>query len=293
MKSYYSLIRYFNNSLSKENIVIGLIAISTTNVFYRFSESKIKLISKFSDHRDDLLNYNVKKIKDYLDINVKDKLFVKENSYNLKLYIDRLSIYSNGLIQFDKPVELNMDVNEAFFNTFYDKYIGEFKSNARNKKVDQVFIQRVENKFSKPLEHIIDIDYRIEKKIIPSLFFDYKLNGIGVNGSIYSVKCIDINSNRTLENIQKDVSELESLSYRLNRFSEDKVMHPENNRHYLVIDEYKGYDDKYAELYEALISQENDLYKIVNSDQLDNITTKIINSGATKFSALIEQKQIR
>jgi len=293
MKSYYSLIRYFNNSLSKENIVIGLIAISTTNVFYRFSESKIKLISKFSDHRDDLLNYNVKKIKDYLDINVKDKLFVKENSYNLKLYIDRLSIYSNGLIQFDKPVELNMDVNEAFFNTFYDKYIGEFKSNARNKKVDQVFVQRVENKFSKPLEHIIDIDYRIEKRIIPSLFFDYKLNGIGVNGSIYSVKCIDINSNRTLENIQKDVSELESLSYRLNRFSEDKVMHPENNRHFLVIDEYKGYDDKYAELYEALISQENDLYKIVNSDQLDKITTKIINSGATKFSALIEQKQIR
>ncbi|MGV0847998.1 hypothetical protein ACTS9T_15650 [Empedobacter falsenii] len=289
MKSYYSLIRYFNNSLSKENIVIGLIAISTTNVFYRFSESKIKLIAKFSDHRDDLLNYNVKKIKDYLDINVKDKLFVKENSHNLKQYIDRLSIYSNGLIQFDKPVELNMDVNEAFFNTFYDKYIGEFKSNARNKKVDQVFVQRVENKFSKPLEHIIDIDYRIEKRIIPSLFFDYKLNGIGVNGSIYSVKCIDINSNRTLENIQKDVSELESLSYRLNRFSEDKVMHPENNRHFLVIDEYKGYDDKYAELYEALISQENDLYKIVNSDQLDKITTKIINSGATKFSALIEE----
>lgn len=289
MKSYYSLIRYFNNSLSKENIVIGLIAISTTNVFYRFSESKIKLISKFSDHRDDLLHYNVKKLRDYLDVNVKDKLFVKENSCNLKEYIDRLSIYSNGLIQFDKPVELNMDVNEAFFNKFYDKYIGEFKSNARNKKVDQVFVQRVENKFRKPLEHIIDIDYRIEKKIIPSLFFDYKLNGIGVNGSVYSVKCIDINSNRTLENIQKDVSELESLSYRLNKFSEDKVVHPENNQHFLVIDEYKGYDDKYAELYEALISQENDLYKIVNSDQLDKITTKIINSGATKFSEFIEQ----
>lgn len=289
MKSYYSLIRYFNNSLSKENIVIGLIAISTTNVFYRFSESKIKLISKFSDHRDDLLHYNVKKLRDYLDVNVKDKLFVKENSYNLKEYIDRLSIYSNGLIQFDKPVELNMDVNEAFFNKFYDKYIGEFKSNARNKKVDQVFVQRVENKFRKPLEHIIDIDYRIEKKIIPSLFFDYKLNGIGVNGSVYSVKCIDINSNRTLENIQKDVSELESLSYRLNKFSEDKVQQPENNQHFLVIDEYKGYDDKYAELYEALISQENDLYKIVNSDQLDKITTKIINSGATKFSEFLEQ----
>lgn len=221
MKSYYSLIRYFNNSLSKENIVIGLIAISNTNVFYRFSESKMKLISKFSDNRDDLLNYNVKKLREYLDVNINDKLFISENTLNLKEYIDRLSIYSNGLLQFDKPVELNIDINEAFFNKFYDKYIGEFRSNTRNKKVDPIFVNRVANKFSKPLEDIIDIDYKIESKLIPSLFFDYKLNGIGVNGSIYSVKCIDINSNRTLDNIQKDISELESLSYRLNKFSED------------------------------------------------------------------------
>lgn len=288
MKSYYSLIRYFNNSLSKENIVIGLIAISNTNVFYRFSESKMKLISKFSDNRDDLLNYNVKKLREYLDVNINDKLFISENTLNLKEYIDRLSIYSNGLLQFDKPVELNIDINEAFFNKFYDKYIGEFRSNTRNKKVDPIFVNRVANKFSKPLEDIIDIDYKIESKLIPSLFFDYKLNGIGVNGSIYSVKCIDINSNRTLDNIQKDISELESLSYRLNKFSEDKVQHPENNQHFLVMDEYKGYEDKYAELYEALISQENEMYKILNSNDLESITAKIINAGATKFSELIE-----
>src|SRR5690606_29150359 len=140
------------------------------------------------------------------------------------------------------------------------------------------------NKFSIPLEDIIDVDYKIEKKLIPSLFFDYKLNGIGITGSIYSVKCIDINSNRTLDNIQKDISELECLSFRLDRFSEDKVEHPENNQHFLVIDEYKGYDDRYAELYAALISQENEMFKIVNSNELTSITTKIINSGASKFS---------
>lgn len=289
MKSYYSLIRHFSNSLSKENIVIGLIAVSNTNVFYRFSESKMKLISKFSNKKDDLLYFNIKKLRESLEINVKDKLFIEENSNNLKQYIDRLAIYNNGIIQFDKPIELNMDFNEDFFIKFYDKYIGEFNSNPRNKKADPIFVNRVINKFSRPLEDIIDIDYKIEKKLIPSLFFDYKINGIGVNGSIYSVKCIDINSNRTLDNIQKDISELESLSYRLNRFSEDKVQHPENNQHFLVMDEYKGYDDKYAELYEALISQENEMYKIVNSIDLENITAKIINSRATKFSELIEQ----
>lgn len=287
MKSYYSLIRYFNNSLSKENIVIGLITISNTNVFYRFSDSKIKLISKFSESKDDLLNFNIKKLRESLDINVNDKLFIKENSKNLKEYIERLSVYNNGLIQFDKPIELNMEINEAFFDKFYDKYIGDFKSNVRHKKVDQIFAQRIENKFSKPLVDIIDIDYRIDKKVIPSLFFDYKLNGIGVNGSIYSVKCIDINSNRTLENIEKDISELESLNYRLNKFSEDKVEKPKNNQHYLVIDEYKGNDEKYVDLYEALISQESEMYEIITSDKLESITVNIIKSGASKFSELV------
>lgn len=54
------------------------------------------------------------------------------------------------------------------------------------------------------------------------------------------------------------------------------------------MDEYKGYEDKYAELYEALISQENEMYKILNSNDLESITAKIINAGATKFSELIE-----
>lgn|SRR5690606_24556432 len=287
MKSYYSLIRYFNNSLSKENIVIGLIAISNTRVFYKFSDLKIKLISKLSDNKDDLLNFNIKKIKESLERNLDDQLFIEENANNLKQYIDRLSIYNNGIIQFDKPIELNIDINESFFNKFYDKYIGEFKSNFKNRQVDLVFTNRVQNDFSKPLSDIIDIDYKIEKSIIPSLFFDYKLNGIGVNGSIYSVKCIDINSNRTLDNIQKDISELESLNFRLDKFSEDKVENPKNNQHFLVIDAYKGHNDKYAELYSTLINQDNEMYNVINSNKLEEVTATILKANATKFSELI------
>lgn len=287
MSSYYSLIRYFNNSLSKENIVIGLIAISETNIFYKFSDSKIKFISKLNDNKDDLLNYNLKKIKESLDLNINDRLFITENSNNLKHYIDRLSVYNNGILQFDKPIELKIEINKIFFDKFYNKYIGEFKSNPRKKKIDEVFVDRIKNNFNKPLEGKIDIDFKIEKSIIPSLFFDYKLNGIGVNGSIYSVKCIDINSNRTIDNIQKDISELESLSNRLNKFSEDLIEHPKNNQHYLVIDEYKGFNYNYNELYEALIHQDNEIYKVVNSNEINNITSKILDSGATKFSNLL------
>ena len=288
MKSYYSLIRYFNNSLSKENIVIGVIALSNTRVFYRFSDLKIKLISKLSDHKEGLLNFNIKKIKERLDLNVNNPLFIEENANNLKQYIDRLSVYTNGIIHFDKPIELKIDINESFFNKFYDKYIGEFKPSLKNRPVDFAFINRVQNNFSAPLADIIDIDYKIEQSVIPSLFFDYKLNGIGVNGSIYSVKCIDINSNRTLDTIQKDISELECLTFRLNKFSEDKVAHPENNQHFLVIDAYTGRNEKFIELYNTLIHQNNEMYHIVDSNKLEEVTAAILKANATKFSELVQ-----
>lgn len=287
MKSYYSLIRYFNNSLSKENIVIGLIAVSPTNVFYKFSESKISFITRFYDNKNKLLNFNIKKISEVLELNSRDNLFVEENTDSLRTYLDRLAIYNNGIIQFDKPVELSVNIDEPFFSKFYDKYIGDFRASTKHIKKDEVFYDRLNSHFRKPLEGVIDIDYKMEKKVIPSLFFDYKLNGIGGNGSIYSVKCIDINSNRTIDTIQKDISELESLSFRLNDFSKQLVEHPEQNKHYLVIDQYRGEDDKYLELYNTLSSQENGLYQLINSNQLEEITAEIIKAGTSKFSELI------
>lgn len=287
MKSYYSLIRYFNNSLSKENIVIGLIAVSSTNVFYKFSESKISFITRYYDNQSKLLNFNVKKITEVLELNAREDLFIEENTNGLKKYLDRLAVYNNGIIQFDKPVELNTNIDQTFFSKFYDKYIGEFRASTKSIKKDEVFYSRINNHFREPLEDIIDIDFKIEKKMIPSLFFDYKLNGIGGNGSIYSVKCIDINSNRTIETIQKDISELESLNFRLNHFSEQLVEFPEQNKHYLVIDQYSGIDDKYLELYDTLSSQENNLYQLINSNQLEEVTADIIKSRASKFSDLI------
>ncbi|MDM1094112.1 hypothetical protein Q2490_11080 [Myroides odoratimimus] len=288
MKSYYSLIRYFNNSLSRENIVIGLIAVSSTNnVFYKFSESKISFITRFYDNKSKLLNFNIKKISEVLELNAKEDLFIEENTNILKKYLDRLAVYNNGIIQFDKPVELNMNIDAAFFSKFYEKYIGDLRTSTKSNKKDEVFYNRINSHFRKPLEDIIDIDYKIEKKVIPSLFFDYKLNGIGGNGSIYSVKCIDINSNRTIDTIQKDISELESLNFRLNDFSKQLVEYPEQNKHYLVIDQYKGIDEKYLELYDTLSNQENELYRLINSNQLEEVTADILRTGASKFSELI------
>ena len=290
MKSSYSLIRYYNNSLSKENIVVGLIAISNSDVFYKFSQSKLNLISKIFKKDKSLIEFNLKKIESQIKTDLdSENLFFDTNSYHFKNLLERMSIYNNGMVQFDKPIVLNNKIEKEFFENFYNNYVDSNQSKKRDIKFDEIFQNRIQNDFNRPLDKSIDIDYTVSKKIIPSLFFDYKLNGIGVNGSLYSVKCIDINSSKTIDTIRKEIAELESLSVRLDLFSQGIIEHPEGNKHYLVMDEYLGTKDEYLELYDAVKDQNNQLfpYQVINSNHLSEITTDLKRNRASKFSDAI------
>lgn len=289
MKSYYSLIRYCNNSLSNENIVIGLVAISETNFFFKFSDFKINLITKLNlSNSNDLIKYNVKKFDSLLKSVQNDEIFNIENCVNIKKLLGRLSVYNNGVLQFDKPHEVDILFDENVFHNFYSKAVGEQKIRKRINYFDKIFQKRIDNDFKLPLCNKIDLDYTIDSDIIPSLFFDYKLNGIGANGSVYSVKCIDLNSNRTIDNIRKDVAELESLSVRLNDFSEKFVKKPKNNKHYLVMDKYVGNDLEMKDLYNSLKGQSSGFvpYEMIESSELSRVSNSLLNSNVKKFSEI-------
>ncbi len=290
MNSSYSLIRYYNNSLSKENIVVGLVAISNTNVFFKYSHFKLGLISKLFKQDKNFIEFNLKKIQKHIETNLApEDLFFDSNSLNFKNLLDRLSIYNNGMVQFDKPVSVNKHIDKNFFENFYKNFVDSEVSLKKDILKDKVFLHRIQHDFVDPLEETIDIDFTLNKDIIPSLFFNYKLNGIGANGSIYTVKCIDINSNKAIDTIRKEIAELESLNARLDIFSQDKVAQPKDNEHYLVMDSYKGIKEEYMELYETVKAQDPNHfpYKVVSSNDLSDVTKRIRGKKAGKFSELL------
>jgi hypothetical protein len=139
------------------------------------------------------------------------------------------------------------------------------------------------------LKDIININYKVKKADIPNLFFDYNLDGIGYNGIIYSVKSINLNSERPIDQIRKDISEFESLNPRIDLFGKSKGFDPDKNKYYLVIDKYKGQKDSYNELYDILSGQKSSdcNYQLINSNNLKDVTTDIKNNNAHKFSELI------
>lgn len=293
MKSYYSLIRYVNNPLSRENIAIGLIVISGKDIYYKFSQSKIGLVSKINPDNYKLFEYTLEKIQGFIrkELDHHKSLFHNDLEINQD-YLNRLSIYNNGFIQFDKPVAINMDFDDIIFNNFFNKYVELIIKKQQKKIVNRAFRNIIHHVFSEPLKDLIDIDVKIKKEQIPGLYFDYKLDGIGVNNIVYSVKSIDLNSEKAIDIIQKEISEFETLNYRIDRFSQSDLFTNTNNiensfknKHYLVIDEYIGNKDSYHKLYEIINEQKKYSfpYEVINTKDLNSVTNEIKNSGIGKF----------
>jgi hypothetical protein len=292
MKSYYSIIRFVNNPLSKENLAIGMIVISGGKVFYKFSKEKISITHKINSNNSNLLEYTIDKISKFIDLQLKEEvsLFSREVNVNLE-YLNRLSIYNNGFLQFDKPSIINLDFDNNKFNSFFQKYIELNLRETKKAVIDRSFKTTIENVFYKPLTNVIDLDYKIKKEQIPNLFFDYTLDGIGVNGSVYSLKSIDLNSEKPLDSFRRDISDLESLNYRIDLFSKENDLDSENNQHYLVIDPYKGSKSSYHKLYNILMEQDNEdyPYTIIDTNSLPRITKNFQDAQSIiKFSEYLE-----
>lgn len=290
MKSYYSIVRFVNNPLSMENLAIGLIMISNDKIFYKFSNEKIQLVNKINPLNFKLLEYTIAKVSNFIksELSKEISLFSNDNRVNLE-YLKRLSIYNNGFLQFDSPSVININFDEVKFNDFFHKYIDLVVKPIEKNIIDSSFSKVVKNVFREPLRDIINIDYKVKRAEIPNLFFDYKLDGIGYNGVIYSVKSIDLNSERPIDQIRNDISDLESLNPRIDLFGKSKGFDPQYNKHYLVIDKYKGKKNSYSELYEIL-SKQNSYeckYHLINSDELKDVTSDIKKANPQKFSNLI------
>lgn len=290
MKSFYSIIRFVNNPLSKENLAIGLILISNNKVYYKFSHEKVQLVNKINPLNFKLLEYTIDKISNFIknELESEISLFSDDNKVNFE-YLKRLSVYNNGFLQFDNPSIINIDFDDVKFNDFFHKYIDLVIKPAEKKIIDNTFSIIIKNVFQEPLKDIININYKVKKADIPNLFFDYNLDGIGYNGIIYSVKSIDLNSERPIDQIRKDISEFESLNPRIDLFGKSKGFDPDKNKHYLVIDKYKGQKASYNELYDILSGQKSSdcNYQLINSNNLKDVTSDIKNNNAHKFSELI------
>jgi len=289
MKSYYSILKFVNNSLSGEYIAIGLIVVSNNNVYYRLSNKKVLISNKLNPDSKKLLEFSIDNLHSYIKNDIEDH---SQNSFKFEKnisvdFLNRLSVYNSGILQFSKPSMLKMKINKVSFESLFKDFIDEDDIVRQKEGKVSKFKEKISKDLYLPLQDIIDVDYKLKKKSLPSLYFDFHFDSIGYNGALYASKAIDFN-NQQVGAIRNDLSNYESLIQRLKPFVESKGINGEH-RFYIISDPYEGDTPSYMEIYDMLNDKDNMPYfKLVNTNNVSEIVNIINERKASKFSELLE-----
>lgn len=291
MAGYYSILRFVNNPLTDESIALGLVMLpepgsgQSRQAMFRLSDIKIEFAKKLNPGCAKLLAFSLEQLNMYFQqelVGQTDRL-IQFPVQVQQSFIERLSVYNNGILQFTEPTYIESTTLITAFSRYFDLFI-EANVPVKQKQVVEgpsLLKQRVVAELYEPLRGKIDVDYTLRKKQLPALFFDYHLDGLGVNGAMYAVKAVDLNANHHLDTLQRELSEFESVIDRLNKFAREHKINNEP-RYYLIVDPYEGESRDRKELYEIL--QSTDQFELRTSSKLTQIAAEMQKRKVGKFS---------
>lgn len=287
--TYLSVLKYVSNNLSGESIAIGLLAVSENRSFFKVSKHKIDIVKRLNSDAGKLIVFSVEQLMKIFEEDLK-KSGQKKLFFNKILsvdYLNRLSVYNNGVLQFSNPQSFNVVFEDVAFNSFFKKFISDdLEKPIINELGKSQLSKLLQHEFYTPLKDKIDVDFTLKKQQLPSLLFDFHLDGIGVNGAMYAVKSIDVNAQKNASHLRVEISEYESVLNRLNLFAESKNISGEPQYH-LVFEEYNGNIPSLLELAGILQRNEMPLFKVSSTKDIKRITNSIIKNKAKKFSEIL------
>ncbi|MDP1747712.1 MAG: hypothetical protein Q8L90_19210 [Bacteroidota bacterium] len=287
--TYLSVLKYVSNNLSGENIAIGMLAVSEEQAFFKISKRKIDLVKRLNADAGKLIEFSVAQLNKVFSEDIKKSgqhklLHTKILSLD---YLNRLSVYNNGVLQFSNPQSFNVVFEEKDFEGFFKKFISDDSEKSLNKEVSPSHIKEIlKQNFYIPLKDKIDVDFTLRKQQLPSLLFDFHLDGIGANGAMYAVKSIDVNAQKNATHLKIEISEYESVLDRLTRFGESIGLSGVPQYH-LIFEEYNGHIPSLIELSCILKQNTMPLFKVSSAKDVNVIADSIIQNKAKKFSEVL------
>lgn len=289
MGSYYSLLKFVNNSLTDEFITIGLFMVNDDTLYFETSAEKIDFAKKLNPSSSKLLDYGIKQLKNFVNLEKersKSNQLLKEESKITSAWFTRLSDYNNGILQFSKPNSVHGHLTYPIFQMYYDSFVGKELIVPQKKSLSH-FKEKIQSRLYEPLQDKIDVNFTLKKEKLKTLFFDFHFDSLGINGAMYATKSIDLNVDRPIVSVRADISEYESVIERLNVFADSKGLKNEHN-YYLIVDPYIGHSVSYNDLYSVLSKNVMPHFKLISSNDIKLVVKQVIENKARKFSDELE-----
>lgn len=290
MKTFLSTISVKTNSFSDESIVIGLIAITSNEIYFEYSKSKIKLLDNI-DKSKQLKGFVLSLLSQInTTVHTKNKILSKNqqslaiNDVNFSSdYFSYLSKYNNGMVSFSKPQAISHDFNQKDFTKYFENFVG---LSIEEKKVNHTVSlhQKLKPIFNKSgLEEKADLGYTFDHKTFNKVVKDCTIPLITKNGKINAIQEIDFTNQA--KSITYNLYETKVLYDSLQEFSKNvnvvlsKLM---------IAFEEPALNTKEHDFFDMVWKEYSDIFDFVTPDKVDDFTDVILDSNFTKFSKLVK-----
>lgn len=269
--------------MTDDCLSIGLLVCDGSKYWLRFSEERKNGSKRFIDENPDAVDFIVKQITSHIknlnkDFNKSNSEIFHLNSLLNSEYFNYLNAYSNGLVRFSKPSFLNDVINEEKFSKLFALLID--KNIDKQPKVkdtaNEKFYASINKNLIKKVEKKIHTKVNINSITLPSMYFQYQMDCIGLNGAFVGAKSIPFN--KSIPTLDKDISHYIALISLLStRYNKDV----KQNNFFLIADEPTVINSPEHETWESIIS--NPLFKVINAEQVNIIAEKVEDTKAKTF----------
>ncbi len=267
----YSIVYISPDSRLGDKVAIGMLLLHDNKLTFKYSEQKLHSLKPVLGEYFDAISKSLRATQKYIEnINISKKPIFHEASHMVSTdYLQKLSVYSNGLIQYLEP-KLAILTSVFGVDQFYDSLFPEDKKAIEKVKkpnyrtqIDQTFISKVQEQ--------VHVKIDINDTIIPEFYINYPIDAIGRNGVLYLAKYIDF-ANEDKAPISHLLVTTDQLSRQYNDSKKSNVcilgiepeIGTETHKKWAFINNCEG-------------------YKIYHPDQASEVADIFLNSGAGKF----------
>ncbi|MGV8914663.1 MAG: hypothetical protein ACOH1X_04345 [Kaistella sp.] len=283
MKTYYTILKLSPNTIVGDSLSVGLLVCRGNKYWLKVSDYKKNIAKKLLGDKEKSVDFVIKQLSTYLNkLNQetqKSDLF-KFESFITEDYINYLNVYANGILQFSKASVIDDDFDDLKFSKLYSLLIEKvmFEKNEivqLNQHHISVLEQKVQDRLINKVRNKIHTEITIDNSILKSIYFNYDIDCIGLNGSFVGAKSLPLD--HTVPTLEKNVSHYVTLIALLSQ-KYDKNLN--NNKFFLIADEpsYKTPAHKFWEEMKDVST-----FKLISSDEVEQVTETVEQTGATKF----------
>lgn len=224
MKTFFSIIYLPLNSNLQEKISIGLVMSNGEKSIFKISNPKLHVIkglissNRFSilkNYFNNIMNEVEPKVDEFR-LNIKSDI---SNNWFNESYFSYLNRYSNNLVIYSEPRNIDMDVSLESFKAIFNKYVFEYDEEINIIKNEDI-LSKVKSKLFTKIEDRVNLNVTVSSNDFNELLTPVDVNFIGKNGVVVAGQTIDFM--KRLYNLENDLTRYISFTKAVDYSSQNK-----------------------------------------------------------------------